>query len=71
MKLLTKNLSTFPALGHQSDPSLLPTAHRFVIGEYVVEYEVLKEEVYVFTIRHGRQAPPDHPIDSDDDYEVT
>jgi plasmid stabilization system protein ParE len=71
IRLLTKNLSTFPTLGHMSDPTLMPTAHRFVIGEYVVDYEILAREVFVFAIRHGRQAPPNQPPDSDDDYEAT
>ena len=35
----------------------MPGAHRFVIGEYVADYEILKNEVFVFAIRHGRQRP--------------
>jgi plasmid stabilization system protein ParE len=69
--LLTKNLSTFPTLGHMSDPTMMPKAHRFVIGEYLVDYEVLEREVFVFAIRHGRQRPPEQPLDPDDDYEST
>jgi plasmid stabilization system protein ParE len=54
-----------------SDPTLMPTAHRFVIGEYLVDYEILEREVFVLAIRHGRQAPPNLPPDPDDDYEAT
>ena len=71
IKLLSKNLSTFPALGHMSDETIMPGAHRFVIGEYVADYEILKDEVFVFAVRHGRQRPPNQPPDSDDDYEAT
>lgn len=70
IKLLTKNLATFPTLGHMSDETLMPKAHRFVIGEYLVDYEVLEREVFVFAIRHGRQRPPEQTFDTDDDYEV-
>lgn len=69
IKLLTKNLSTFPTLGHMSDQTIMPQAHRFVIGEYVADYEILEDEVIVFAIRHGRQRPPNQPLDPDDDYE--
>jgi plasmid stabilization system protein ParE len=71
IKLLTKNLSTFPTLGHMSDQTIMPSAHRFVIGEYVADYEILEDEVLVFAIRHGRQRPPNQPLESDDDYEAT
>jgi plasmid stabilization system protein ParE len=49
----------------------MPKAHRFVIGDYVVDYEILEREVLVLAIRHGRQRPPDQPLDRDDDYEAT
>ena len=53
------------------DETVMPNTHRFVIGEYVVDYEILEREVFVFAIRHGRQRPPDQPLDPDDDYEST
>ena len=49
----------------------MPKAHRFVIGDYVVDSEILEREVFVLAIRHGRQRPPDQPPDPDDDYEST
>lgn len=71
IKLLSKNLSTFPTLGHMSDQTIMPHAHRFVIGEYVADHEVLEKEVFVFAVRHGRQRPPNQPPEFDDDYEAT
>lgn len=43
---------------------------RFVMGEYLVDYEVTDGVVIVVNIRHGRQAPPNQPPDPDDDYEA-
>lgn len=70
VKSLTKNLSTFPTLGPMGDETIMPNAHRFVIGEYIVDYEIFEREVFVFAIRHGRQRPPNQPLDPDDDYEA-
>lgn len=66
-----KNLSTFPTLGHMSDQTIMPSTHRFVIGEYVADYEIFEDDVFVFAVRHGRQRPPNQPLDPDDDYEAT
>lgn len=71
IRLLSKNLSAFPTLGYVSDQTIVPGAHRFVIGEYVADYEIVEDEVFVLAVRHGRQRPPGQPPDpDDDDYEV-
>jgi plasmid stabilization system protein ParE len=71
IKLLTSNLSSFPALGHLSEETLVHNARRLVVGEYLVDYELTDDEALVLAIRHGRQMPPNQSIDSDDDFEVT
>jgi plasmid stabilization system protein ParE len=68
---LQKNLASFPGLGHATDELVAEGFFRFVMGEYLVDYEVAGEVVIVVTIRHGRQAPPNQPLDPDDDYEAT
>jgi plasmid stabilization system protein ParE len=68
---LKRNLSDFPGLGHPNAETVAGGIFRFVMGEYLVDYEVIDEVVIVITIRHGRQRPPEQPFDTDDDYEVT
>lgn len=67
---LQKNLASFPGLGHANDEMVAEGFFRFVMGEYLVDYEVLDGVVIVVTIHHGRQAPPNQPLDPDDDYEA-
>ena len=71
IKLLTRNLSSYPKLGHLSEEFLDKDSRRIVVGEYLVDYEFKDNEALVLAIRHGRQMPPDQTTDSDDDFEVT
>ncbi|MBX9456265.1 MAG: type II toxin-antitoxin system RelE/ParE family toxin [Rhizobium sp.] len=68
---LKRNLADFPALGHANTETAVEGIFRFVMDEYLVDYEVSGEVVNIIAIRHGRQAPPNQPPDSDDDYEAT
>ena len=68
---LKRNLADFPALGHANPETTVEGIFRSVMGEYLVDYEVAGEVVIVITIRHGRQRPPEQPLDPDDDYEST
>lgn len=67
---LKRNLADFPGLGHPNTETIAEGVFRFVMGEYLVDYEVIGGVVIVITIRHGRQAPPNQPPDPDDDYEA-
>ncbi|MCI9866108.1 hypothetical protein RHIZ_09155 [Rhizobium skierniewicense] len=42
---------------------------RFVMGVYLVDYEVRRHEIVILTVRHGQQKPPSLTIDDDFDYE--
>jgi hypothetical protein len=44
---------------------------RFVMDDYLVDYEVTGGVVNIIAIRPGRQRPPNQPINPDDDFEVT
>ena len=68
---LKRNLVDFPGLGHPSAETTVAGVYRFVLDEYLVDYEVIGEVVNIIAIRHGRQRPPNQPPDSDDDYEAT
>lgn len=68
---LKRNLADFPALGHASTETSVHGVFRFVMDEYLVDYEVVGGVVNIFAIRHGRHRPPNQPLDSDDDYEAT
>ncbi|MGV3550246.1 type II toxin-antitoxin system RelE/ParE family toxin [Rhizobium sp.] len=68
---LRRNLTNFPGLGHRNPEAVAEGIFRFVMDEYLVDYEVIDGVVIVITIRHGRQAPPNQPPDPDDDYEAT
>lgn len=67
---LKRNLADFPGLGHPNTETVAEGVFRFVMGEYLVDYEVIDGVVIVITIRHGRQRPPNQPLDPDDDYEA-
>ena len=41
------------------------------MDEYLVDYEIAGGVVNIIAIRHGRQRPPEQPLDTDDDYEAT
>jgi len=71
IKQLTRNLSSFPTLGHLSEEVLDSNARRIVVGDYLIDYELVENEALVLAIRHGRQMPPNQPTDPDDDFEVT
>lgn len=68
---LKRNLADFPGLGHPNTETIAEGVFRFVMGEYLVDYEVIDGVVIVITIRHGRQRPSEQPLDPDDDYEST
>jgi plasmid stabilization system protein ParE len=68
---LQRNLAEFPTLGHPDEVLAAQDVFRFVIDEYLVDYEVSGGVVNIIAIRHGRQRPPSQPPESDDDYEVT
>jgi plasmid stabilization system protein ParE len=67
---LKRNLADFPSLGHPSTETPVEGIFRFVMDDYLVDYEVTGGVVNIIAIRHGRQMPPSQPIAPDDDFEV-
>lgn len=57
-------------MGHASEDLPVPGVLRFVMGAYLVDYEMRDELIVILAIRHGRQRPPGTPIDDDFDFEA-
>ncbi|OQP87533.1 plasmid stabilization protein ParE [Rhizobium rhizosphaerae] len=70
LKQLRRNLKRFPAIGKQTDEMPVPGVLRFVMGPYLVDYEVRPGEIVIFAIRHGRERPPGVSVDDDFDFEM-
>jgi plasmid stabilization system protein ParE len=56
-------------MGKQNEEIPVPGVHRFVMGSYLVDYEVATGEVLVFAIRHERERPPALKLEEDFDLE--
>lgn len=69
LKRLRLTLASFPEMGKTNEELPIPGVRRFVMGSYLVDYEVTTEEVLVFAIRHGREQPPPITLDNDFDLE--
>jgi plasmid stabilization system protein ParE len=68
IKRLRQGLSRFPEMGKFNDEIPVPGILRFVMGPYLVDYEVLGDEISIFAIRHGRERPP--RVEMDDDFDL-
>jgi plasmid stabilization system protein ParE len=69
LKRLRQELTRFPEMGKFNADIPVPGILRFVMGEYLVDYQVLKDETSIFTIRHGREGPPRLELEEDFDFE--
>ncbi|KAA9387850.1 type II toxin-antitoxin system RelE/ParE family toxin [Neorhizobium galegae] len=69
IKRLRQGLSRFPEMGRMTEEIPIPGVLRFVMGPYLVDYEIREDEVVIFAIRHGRERPPGVELDDDFDLE--
>ncbi|ATN35169.1 plasmid stabilization protein ParE [Rhizobium sp. ACO-34A] len=69
LKRLKEHLSTFPNIGRISEELPIPGVFRFVLGSYLIDYEVHPATVVILAIRHGHQRQPTVPLDDDIDLE--
>lgn len=65
-----KALAEFPSIGQEAMDLPLRAVRRFVMGDYHIYYEVGDEAIQILTIRHGRERPPNLPMDDDRDFEA-
>jgi plasmid stabilization system protein ParE len=70
MRNAQRNLAAFDGIGFESEELPIRGMRRLVVGDYLMDYEVVGNEIHVLAIRHGRQLPPDVPLDDDYDFEA-
>jgi plasmid stabilization system protein ParE len=63
-------LAQFPLMGQEAADLPVRNARRFVLGEYIIHYELGESALVILTIRHGRERPPELPLDDDTDFEL-
>jgi plasmid stabilization system protein ParE len=71
LKRLRQSLTQFPHIGHETEELPVPNVLRFVMGMYLVDYEIGDNGIEIFAIRHGRERPPGVDIEDDFDFETT
>ncbi|UWF59315.1 type II toxin-antitoxin system RelE/ParE family toxin [Brucella sp. 2716] len=64
LKRLKRDLGRFSQMGHFTEELPVPGIRRFVMGAYLIDYEIRAD-----AIRHGRERPPILPPDEDFDFE--
>ncbi|ODS56772.1 MAG: plasmid stabilization protein ParE [Agrobacterium sp. SCN 61-19] len=69
MKQFVTALGQFPSMGQEATDLPLRGLRRFVLGDYLIHYEVGAEAIVILTMRHGRERPPELPVDDDEDFE--
>lgn len=66
-----KALAQFPSMGQEAADLPFRGARRFVVGDYLIHYEIGNAAIVILTIRHGRERPPEIPLDDDADFEAS
>ncbi|MDX3928807.1 MAG: type II toxin-antitoxin system RelE/ParE family toxin [Shinella sp.] len=69
LKRLRQHLTQFPNIGQVTEEIPVAGVLRFVMGSYLVDYELRDNVVLIFAIRHGQQRPPGGVLDDDFDFE--
>ncbi|WP_163271439.1 type II toxin-antitoxin system RelE/ParE family toxin [Chelativorans alearense] len=64
-----KNLARFPELGRGIESLPISGSHRLVVGDYLLDYDLVDGDVVIVSIRHGQQKPLTQETDEDFDYE--
>ena len=57
-------------MGQEATDLPFRNARRFVQGDYLVHYQLSDSAIVILTIRHGREQPPELPLDDDTDFEL-
>ncbi len=69
LKRLKRDLAQFSQMGHFTEELPIPGIRRFVMGAYLIDYEIHADTILIFAIRHGRERPPAIALDDDFDFE--
>jgi plasmid stabilization system protein ParE len=70
LKQFVRALAQFPLMGQEATDLPFRNARRFVLGDYLIHYEPGDSAIVILTIRHGREKPPELPLDDDTDFEL-
>lgn len=70
VKQFVATLAQFPLMGSEATDLPLRGVRRFVLRDYLIYYEVGAQTIVILAIRHGRERPPELPLDDEDDYEA-
>ena len=62
------NLARFPRMGLRSEDAVTGSRH-FVVGDYVLSYDLEEGGIAITAIRHGKMQPGSAVVDDDVDYE--
>lgn len=65
-----KNLAKFPDMGLGIERLPVPGSRRLIVGDYLLDYDVVDNEIIIVSVRHGQQQPLLPEIDDDFDYEA-
>ena len=65
-----RNLAQFPEIGRKKDALPIEGAMRLVVGDYILDYDLVRDVVAIASIRHARQNDPDLEHDADFDLET-
>jgi plasmid stabilization system protein ParE len=69
MTAARKNLAAFGEIGFEKEGLPIPGMRRLIVGDYLLDYEVSERGIDIVSIRHGRQVPPNVPVDENFDFE--
>ncbi|MBB5704539.1 plasmid stabilization system protein ParE [Ochrobactrum daejeonense] len=69
LKRVKRDLVHFSQMRHFTEELPIPGVRRFVMGAYLIDYEIRGGDILIFCIRHGRERPPAIPLDDDFDFE--
>ncbi|PYB76884.1 type II toxin-antitoxin system RelE/ParE family toxin [Rhizobium wuzhouense] len=70
VKQFVRALAQFPMMGQEATDMPFGNTRRFTMGEYLIHYELRDPAIVILTIRHGREKPPELPLDDDTDFEL-
>jgi plasmid stabilization system protein ParE len=69
MRKARETLATFDEIGRAVEGLPIPGMRRFVVGNYLLDYEISDHLILVVSIWRGRRKPPELKVDEDFDFE--
>ena len=65
-----RNLAQFPEFGRRKAALPVEGAMRLIVGDYILDYDLVADGVEIASIRHTRQLDPDLEYEADLDLEI-